>query len=52
MFYYTSLWSKTITWGGGNKIPEAGESIILKKNMVIIVDVDSTPILGDIIVFG
>ena len=50
-FTYANYWTDLETWGG-EYAPQAGESIVIPKGQMLIVDIDHTPQLYAIVVQG
>ena len=50
-FTYANFWSDPDTWGG-EYAPQDGESVLIPKGQMLIVDIDVSPLLNAIIVQG
>ena len=48
---YANYWSDIETWGG-EYLPKEGDSIVIPKGQTLIVDIDESPIINAIIVYG
>lgn len=51
LYRYVSLWSDDDTWGG-EFAPTEGESVWIPAGLHLLVDIDSTPVLYEILVEG
>ena len=48
---YANYWSDVESWGG-EYLPKEGDSIVILKGQTLIIDIDESPILNAIIVYG